>query len=136
MSDYHTGRDGGKRNGGAGNLTSITSNPTITDSLDIVFDLLSDVRRRYLLYYLVTMDGDVTDRDAAVNAVYEYEAANAGTDDCPTPENIQIEFHHTHLPRLEDAGLVEYDHRHSTIRFTGNPVFDELVEYAHDKELD
>ena len=48
--------------------------------------------------------------------------------DSPTAEDryhVLVGLHHNHLPRLDDAGVIDYDHDHRTIRRDGN--FDELV---------
>ena len=103
---------------------------TVTDNLDTTFELLSTARRRYLLYYLVTIDGPAAEIDAAVNAVATYEAADPTTDAEPTKKDIEIELQHRHLPKLVDAGIVDYDPRHGTIRYTGTPALEEWVEHA------
>lgn len=135
MSDDGSEVDKDGEKVGPRNPVSVTRYPTVTDNLDTVFELLSDARRRYLLYYLYTINEDVAEFEAAVDGVYEYEAAGTDTGDHATRENIKIELHHNHLPRLANAGVVDYDRRHGTIRFTGNPALEEWVEHAHYKEL-
>ena len=136
MSDDDFKMGGGEMNQGAGNQSSVIRYPTVTANLDTVFEILSNARRRYLLYYLFTMEGEVAEFDAAVNAVYKYGAAETGTDDHPTREDVKIELHHTHLPRLTDAGVIDYDRRQGTIRLTDSPTLEEWLEHARDKEID
>ena len=116
-------------------FTSVTRNSTVTESLSTAFDLLGDSRRRYLLYYLRTREGDVAEFAAAVNAVSRYEAAGTETDDAASREDVKIELHHDHLPRLSKAGVLDYDERQGTIRFTGHPPLEAWVETARNEEL-
>lgn len=136
MSDAHSGGENGERNKDGENLTSVTRYPNVTDSLNTVFDLLRDARRRFVLYYLFSIDGDVAEREAVVDAISTYERAGADSDDYPDPETVRIELHHSHLPQLAEAGVIDYDRRQGTIRFTPSPALEEWVEYAEWKELD
>ena len=136
MSDDGSERGTGEWSGGGPPSPSVVRDSTVTDSLDTTFELLSNARRRYLLYYLGTMDGPVAEVDTAVNAVSTYEAADPETDVQPIPEDIEIELQHLHLPKLADAGIVDYDPRHGTIRYTGTPALEEWVDHAQYKEVE
>lgn len=135
MSDDTWEDEGGGINEGAVNLTSITRLTDATEHHDAIFDALSAARRRYLLYYLLTLDTNVVEFEAAVNAVSKYEAAGTDSDDAPG-ETIRIDLHHTQVPCLEEAGILDYDRRQGTIRFRGGPVLEEWIEYARRKELE
>lgn len=135
MSGPCSGRDRDCHNIGAGNFDSVTRRPSVSDDLDTVFALLSHPRRRYLLYYLFSMDGDVAELEAAANAVYEYEAAGTEADDV-SREGVRQGLHHAHLPRLAEAGVVDYDRRQGTVRYVERPSLEEWAEHAHYKELD
>ncbi|KTG11151.1 hypothetical protein AUR64_05435 [Haloprofundus marisrubri] len=133
--------DDGFRDSGDGNTSespvpdSITRNQTVTEGLDIVCSLLASPRRRYLLYYLLSLDDAVGELDAAVNAVQAYEAAGNRTDNPPPRESLKIDLHHNHLPRLAETRNCAYDRRRGTIRFTPHPTLEELVEHTRYKEL-
>jgi hypothetical protein len=135
MSDDDSKADRVERSEGPGSSVSVTRHSGVTENLDTVFELLSDARRRYLLYYLFAMDGTVAEFEAAVNAVYRYEVAGSDGDGSAR-ENVGIALHHSHLPHLADAGVIDYDRRHGTIRFTGSPALEEWLEHAQYKELD
>ncbi|WP_425607419.1 DUF7344 domain-containing protein [Halomontanus rarus] len=34
-------------------------------------------------------------------------------------KRVKLTLHHRHLPKLDDAGLIEYDHRNGDIRYRG-----------------
>ena len=108
----------------------------VTDELDTDFDLLRDARRRYLLYYLCEMYGNAAELEAVANAVYKYETAGTDAAEHSTRESVRIALHHIHLPLLADAGVVDYDTRQGTVRFTGDSTLEEWVERARREELD
>lgn len=136
MSDDTCADEGRGINEGAPNLTSITRFSDVSEYHDVLFDVLSVARRRYLVYYLLTLDVNVVEFEAAVNAVYRYEAAGTESDDDVLRENVRIDLHHTQVPRLADAGILEYDRRQGTIRFRGDPALEEWAEHARYKEFE
>ena len=103
-----------------------------TPSLDQIFDLLSDRRRRYVLYCLYGSQDGV----ATVDDVAEYVLTLEGsTVTAETRQRLMTTLGHIHLPRLEDAGIVEYDTRSNTVRYWGQPSLEEWLEHAYHKEL-
>lgn len=75
---------------------------------DLLFRVLSHVRRRYVLFYL--RDRDATSLDELADVVAGWTTAD--TDALTTPrrrERVLIDLDHVHLPMLADAGLVAYD---------------------------
>lgn len=80
------------------------------------FDLLGDDRRRSLLELLPTDGASIPLRTAALHLVLE-----ESTEAVPTvgPESFRCmiaSLHHSHLPRLADLDVVEYDVEAETIR--------------------
>ncbi|WP_049926930.1 DUF7344 domain-containing protein [Halopiger goleimassiliensis] len=107
-------------------------------SLDLVFDLLSNPRRRYALYLL----SDRTDGVATVGEITDHIATlecgdDPAADEPPTDlsREIRIELQHVHLPKLEDAGILEIDQRSDTVRYWSQPSLEEWLEHAYHKEL-
>jgi len=45
-----------------------------------------------------------------------------------------MELQHIHLPKLEDAGILEQDPRSETVRYWGQPSVEEWLEHAQHKE--
>lgn len=84
-------------------------------SQDLVFELLKSPRRRYVLYYLRqyggrTTLGDVTDQVAAwENDVTVDELTSKQR------KRVYISLYQTHLPKLNDAGVVNYDREEGTV---------------------
>lgn len=91
-------------------LLGICADDFLVASLDLVFGLLSSGRRRRLLYRL----------DGARVVTVEELAAHVAAEDLGVPvaevgdehrERVEAELLANHLPRLEDAGVLEYDRR-------------------------
>ncbi|GAB7020269.1 DUF7344 domain-containing protein [Halostagnicola bangensis] len=104
---------------------------TAAPSIDLVFDLLSVQRRRYGLYHLADQDDGIATFDELVDNIYTRE------DDHGEDHRLQIQtsLQHVHLPRLEDAGILEYDTRSDTIRYWEQPTLEEWLEHARHKEF-
>lgn len=100
---------------------------TSTDP-DRVFELLSDGRRRHVLYYLAreqTGGATVTELREVISSRLEGDR-----------DDLAVELHHTHLPKLAAAGVVEYDGRSETVRYRGDPLLERCLEYAADRDLE
>jgi hypothetical protein len=79
-----------------------------SDSLDTIFATLKNQCRRYIVYYLYQRG------DLAVDELVELIAASEKDGDQSTVtaderEVVQIGLIHTHLPKLVEAGIIEYD---------------------------
>jgi len=122
--------------GDGGARSSVGRGSAVTDRLDTMFDVLYDSRRRFLLYYLVSVDESVVELEAAADAVADYEAARTEPTDRSSRADINLGLHHNHLPRLAETAILDYDCRQGTIRLTGDDDLQEWVEFARSKELE
>lgn len=82
-----------------------------SDSLsqDAVFDILSNARRRYVLYYLREAGEPVELRELA-RELAKWE--NKATEEELTKQQrkrVYVSLYQTHIQKLADAGIVEYD---------------------------
>ncbi|WP_255170832.1 DUF7344 domain-containing protein [Natrononativus amylolyticus] len=93
-------------------------------SLDELFGLLAQRRRRYVLYELRDRD-HVDVRELAVAIVAR--ETNDPPDNVPEEriERVSIRLHHNDLPMLHDAKLLEYDERQGDVSAS---TYFELVE--------
>jgi hypothetical protein len=78
-------------------------------SQDVVFDILSSSRRRYVLYRLREAEGPVE-----LTKLAEQVAAwenNTDPDQITEQERkrVYVSLYQTHIPRLDEVGLVVYD---------------------------
>ncbi|SNZ16932.1 hypothetical protein SAMN06269185_2818 [Natronoarchaeum philippinense] len=84
-------------------------------SQDVVFDLLSSPRRRFVLYYLNQVDGEIEIGELADEvAAWENETA---VDDLTSQQRkrVYVSLYQTHVPKMEDAGIIEYDSDGGTV---------------------
>lgn len=84
--------------------------------LDVLFDLLSNRRRRYALAHLADRERPTALADLA-------RAVAARENGVPTAEvtdeavqRTRTSLHHAHLPKLADAGAVEFDRDRNRVR--------------------
>ncbi|MBV0923100.1 MULTISPECIES: DUF7344 domain-containing protein [Haloarcula] len=78
-------------------------------SRDRVFDILSSPRRRYVLYFLRTEPNPIQLTDLAEHvAAWENDTT---VEELSTQQRkrVYVSLYQTHLPKLADSGLVEYD---------------------------
>jgi hypothetical protein len=79
--------------------------PTNTDiTVDTVFELLANRYRRQLLFDLL--------EHTPQEAIPHPDDTPTDSDEC---DRVQIEVYHLHLPKLADAGLIDWDHRSGTV---------------------
>jgi hypothetical protein len=78
------------------------------DDTDYVFNVLSDARRRHVLYYL--REHDATSLDELADVIAGWLMVDRVTITTPTRrDRIRIKLHHVHLPMLDDIGFLAYD---------------------------
>lgn len=102
--------------------------------LEAIFGTLADTRRRYLLYCLTRDPAEVRELSELAADVAAVEEAADVSVESPTSESVEIDLHHRQLPRLADVGLIDYDTRQGTVRFTGSPTLETWVDLARQKE--
>lgn len=102
---------------------------------DALFGALSAGERRHLLYVLLEDPtrtfGEVADLLAGRDAGSSGPVGPAGR------RRIASRLHHVHLPLLEDAGLLAYDHESGTVRLcdVSRRVAD-LIRFAREYDRD
>ena len=123
-----------------GKTVSVNVNPTTGDvgteplpelTADAAFDLLSNARRRYVLCYV---------RERGETSVRELSRYTAAWENDVTPpavsssqrKRVYTALHQTHLPRLDEYGVVSYDPDRGTV--TPQPRLDLLEEYLTQPE--
>lgn len=87
-------------------------------STDVVFEILSNTRRRMVLYYLRQKGGSVTVQELA-------EQIAALENDIPVDElqnqqrkRVYVSLYQTHIPKLEETGIIDYDDMKGEVRLT------------------
>lgn len=101
-----------------------------------VFDALTNAERRYAFYYL--RDRGTATAEELATVVSGWVQSRREQREVVTPadrKRVLVSLHHTHLPKLEAAGLVRYDHDTGGVSLdaTGE-VFDDIVSEVLDYE--
>jgi hypothetical protein len=95
------------------------------DGWDSVYSALARRCRRRILAYLRQDDGP-TPVDDVVSALSAPTRTDAGRDEEP----FRLRLHHVELPKLDEAGLVDWDRGAGTVALTRRagrvPLFDPL----------
>lgn len=96
--------------------------------IDAIFGAISNVHRRYALYYLQDRDSATVDELATVLASWlgtrEDEAAVVTPDD---RERLRAELDDTHLPELADTAFVRYDCETGAVSVESLPEIGETI---------
>lgn len=89
--------------------------------------LLSDEERRTVVAALVDLpDNVVTVRELADR----FDGGPSPEMSAPLHHRHLVSIKHNHLPRLDEAGLVEYDARSETVRYHPDERVERLVEFV------
>ncbi|MFC7080834.1 DUF7344 domain-containing protein [Halorussus caseinilyticus] len=87
-------------------------------SREEVFDAVKNLRRRYVLYYLQRYGGPVELGELA-EQVAAWENDTSVSEISPSQrKSVYSALHQTHLPKLESAGVLEYEAEQSLVRTT------------------
>lgn len=96
-------------------MSGVTPPPREMLELDHVFAALAHPRRRYLCYTLLESAEWSLRNLARKIAAWEADVpTDAVTDD--QRDRVYVALYHTHVPKLVDEGIVEFDESSETIR--------------------
>jgi len=84
------------------------------DDVSTAFDLLSDARRRGVLY--AAERGEQTTVEELADQIASWLDDAEGDS---RSSSVRLSLIHTHLPKLADAGVVEYDRERGTVELAG-----------------
>jgi DNA-binding transcriptional ArsR family regulator len=87
-------------------------------STDLVFEILSNKRRRMVLYYLRQSGEPATVRELAEQiAALENDV---DVDDLANQQRkrVYVSLYQTHIPKLQETGIIEYDEDAGEVRLT------------------
>jgi hypothetical protein len=101
-------------------IASVTDETDERLSKDVIFELLKNRRRREVLAYLLDADETVTLGELAEQiAAWENDTdINALSSD--QRKRVYVALYQTHLPKMDDAGIVEYDQDRGLISLADN----------------
>ena len=92
-------------------------------SNDLLFELLADRRRRHILHCLIDQPDGVAEFTDLVDAVVDHEPET----DAGDRETVRTRLYHVHLPKLAEAGVIDYDTRSETVRYSQQPLLERCL---------
>ena len=98
-----------------------------THSLDECLQLVADQHRRRVIHHLRHEADGTTTVDDLVEQIHR-RASDSKHGPLQERKELAIQLHHTHLPKLADHGVVEFEQTTGAVRY--NP--DEQVETVID----
>lgn len=105
---------------------------TVSGELDTdqLYDLLANRRRRFVIHYLKGVEG-ATEIGKLTEQIAAWELG-CGTDELSRTERKRVytALQQSHLPFMEDSGLIEYDKERKRIEPAGE-LFDVIVYPGH-----
>lgn len=85
-----------------------TISPSVT-AFETTLELLANEQRRLLLLVLQDSTGRISLDELARSVAARANEDTSLTDSGPSTDQVAISLHHNHLPKLDDAGIVDYD---------------------------
>lgn len=133
----HDDAAGGKRSPHSGVAESTSSdNPLVPHSFDTVVDVLSSPQRRAVLYHLAfEREGAPTVSLETLVEELSRLATSIGEESWDTSEQaLQVSLLHVDLPRLAEAGIIEFDLESRTIQYQPNPALESVMKQVMEME--
>lgn len=107
---------------------------TEANGWDDVLASLASERRQIALSELEDRDVPMARADLACE-IAACETDEGADPDSETVADLLASLHHVHLPKLDDAGLVEYDTADGTVAYVGHPALDEDWLASHVRDV-
>lgn len=103
-------------------------------SLDTLLEILAEPRRRYALEYFWNHSDKVASFEVVTSYILGQLAENR--EEVPEFDELQIALQHHHIPKMADAGLVDYDTRSQEIRYYENERFETFYDVVVRIDID
>lgn len=78
-------------------------------TLSLIFDVLKNERRRYVLKYMSDQQGEVRFGDVVDHVAAQRQGVEVGTVDSATRKATYTSLYQSHLPKLDDLDIVVYN---------------------------
>lgn len=96
------------------------------ESLDEILEILSNYQRRSIIQHLRDAPGHVHSIDGVIDHLQRLERQRHG--DAPGEDHILSVLVHVHGPKLDNAGLVDYDIPSRQIRYYPDERYELILE--------
>lgn len=107
-----------------------------TRSKDELFQILSNNRRRYVIYYLHEAGESMSLKNLARKIAAAEAEVPESEIDADERQRVYISLYQTHLPKLEEAGIVVYDEDERMVQLTEATLDEGFFWMRRDDEAD
>ena len=101
-----------------------------TPMVDDVFALLADWRRRAVCRYFTTTGTSSAHVDTLAAAVARRKTTGNVSPSETCEDEIRDALVDVHLPRLDEAGVLDFDDRSDSVRYWGHATVEKWAEHA------
>lgn len=110
---------GASRGAGPGSDTDVSGVATATEDGALghekAYEVLSNTRRRHVIHYLLQRDGRVSLRDLSQQVAAWENGVDPDDVTAQQRKRVYTALHQSHLPKLHETGIVDYDTDRGTI---------------------
>lgn len=105
-------------------------------SADAILSAVANEHRRAILHALDDASEKTLDYDALVDDVAD-RVRDETTERAPDEQRrrVRIELHHTHLPKLEEPRIIDYEGDTGQVRFIGGDLEREILSVVETNQL-
>jgi len=95
---------------------SVTSDDRTPEDVDAIFACLASHQRRLLIEHLSETSGPVVVEELVQYVSKGEDSRTTGTPRDERLAEVTITLLHTHLPKMDEAGMVDLDHETKTVQ--------------------
>ncbi len=96
-------------------------------SLNTFFGILSHSYRRLILLSLSQSENDLATIDDLVTVILAQKSETETSMQRTQDDAVRVTLQHNHLPKLDDAGMIDFDARSETIRYRSHPEVEKYL---------
>lgn len=100
------------------------------ETLNQLLSALSNESNRYVVEYFCTASENV----ASLEELAEYTVGKHETAHSASSQRVDLDLHHSGLPKLAAVGILDYDPRSKTVRWLSHSIVD--VDFNHVLEVE
>lgn len=122
--------------GTAATVTTTGTRDPAAIAPETVFEVLSNERRRYVLHHLKAAGERVTVRDLSEQVAAWENGIELAAVTPKERKRVYTALHQTHLPKMADVGVIDYDRDRGTLELTpAVDAFDIYLEIVPERDL-
>ena len=101
-------------------------------SLDACLQLLADRHRRQVIHHLREEANGAMTFDDLVGRIHS-RASDSKNGPPQDRESLAIQLQHSHLPKLADHGVVDFEHANGTVRYRSHEQVETVLDSLSDE---